>query len=265
MALLNRFWTMVKSNLNHLIGKAEDPEKMLTQMLLDMQEQLISAKKQVALAIADEKRIAREYEQEHEATQQWEKKAMMAVKAGRDDLAKQSLQRKTDHHQMAQNFQRQWQAQKEAVVKLKEALHQLSAKIEDAKRRKNLLVARAKRAQAQQTITETMSGMSQVSASETLDRMQQKINEMEAEAAATTELAEEASTDQLSSELEQLQVSDPAHDDALAALKSKMGLSAPAQEPLSQEKSAEQKAKLRQIEEEIQAEISVSETQSQQR
>src|SRR5690349_13702310 len=97
MAILQRFWTVVKSNLNHLIGKAEDPEKMLNQMLLDMQEQLVSAKKQVAVSIADEKRLLQQYEQEKKLSQEWEKRAMLAVKAGNDELAKQALERQAEH------------------------------------------------------------------------------------------------------------------------------------------------------------------------
>lgn len=259
MAILQRFWTVTKANLNHLIGKAEDPEKMLNQMLLDMQEQLITAKKQVAMAIADEKRLLRDYERERQLTQDWEKKAMTAVQAGKDELARQALQRKTEHHRQAQAFQQQWEAQKQSVEQLKGALRNLSGKIEEAKRKKNLLVARAKRAQAQQTITETMSGISQASASETLDRMEQKINEMEAEASATVELAEEASLDELSSELEQLQAVDPESDEALTELKAKMGLASP---PRSKKPSpratAQEEENLRRIEEEIQAEMTAS-------
>ena len=259
MALLQRFWTVTKANLNHLIGKAEDPEKMLNQMLLDMQEQLITAKKQVAVAIADEKRLLRDYERERQLTEDWEKKAMTAVQANKDALAKQALQRKTEHHRQAQDFQQQWQTQKQAVEQLKGALRTLSGKIEEAKRKKNMLVARAKRAQAQQTITETMSGISQTSASETLDRMEQKINEMEAEASATVELAEEADLDELSSELEQLQALDPESDEALKELKAKMGLSSPTQpDKESQKTTTEQQESLRRIEEEIQAEMTAT-------
>jgi phage shock protein A len=88
MAIVGRFWSVLKSNLNHMIGKAEDPEKMLNQMLLDMQEQLIQAKKQVAVAIADEKRLLRQHDEQIAFAKEWENKAMMAINAGKDDLAK---------------------------------------------------------------------------------------------------------------------------------------------------------------------------------
>jgi len=220
MAILGRFWTMIKSNLNHLIGRAEDPEKMLNQMLLDMQEQLINAKKQVAVAIADEKRLLRQYEDEKAKAYDWEQKAMLAINASKDDLAKQALERKAEHDHMANGFNEQWQSQKKAVEQLKTALNGLSEKISEAKRKKNLLVARAKRAQAQKTITDTMSGISSTSALDTIERMEQKIDQMEAEAQATSELAQEIETDELSTQFESLKV--VGSDAALEALKKKM-------------------------------------------
>lgn len=222
MAMMQRFWTVVKSNLNHLIGKAEDPEKMLNQMLLDMQEQLINAKKQVAVAIADEKRLLTQNEQEKKLVADWEARAMKAVSAGADDLARQALERQAEHQKQALGLEQQWQAQKASVEKLKAALTQLSEKIEDAKRRKNLLVARAKRAEAEKTITETMSGLTQNGAFETIGRMEQKIEQMEAEAQATTELAGEIASDDLESKFKKLDVIQT--DDALRALKAKMGM-----------------------------------------
>src|SRR3989338_4303281 len=196
MGIFQRFWTMLKSNLNHLIGKAEDPEKMLNQTLIDMQEQLISAKQQVAVAIADEKRLIRQYEEEKHNAEEWEQRAMLAVQQNNDNLATQALERQAEHVQLASGFESNWRAQKQAVEQLKVALHKLSDKIADAKRQKNLLVARARRAEAQKTITNTMTGLSQNSALEPMSRMEEKINQMEAEADATTELAEEMNTNE---------------------------------------------------------------------
>lgn len=222
MAMLERFWTVVKSNLNHMIGKAEDPEKMLNQMLLDMQEQLITAKRQVAVAIADEKRLQTQHQEESNQVATWEARAMKAVSAGSDDLARQALERQAEHQKQAQGLETQWEAQKKSVEQLKVALHQLSEKIDEAKRKKNLLVARAKRAEAQKTITETMNGITQTSAFDTIGRMEEKIQQMEAEAQATTELAEEIKTDDLEAKFKALDVVQT--DDALRALKAKMGM-----------------------------------------
>lgn len=250
MAIFSRLGTLLKSNVNDAISKAEDPEKMLTQMLLDMQQQMVEAKKQVAVAIADEKRLQKQFEQEKQLAVEWEKKAMLAVKAGNDDLAKQALMRKTEHEKLALGYEQQWQAQKAAVDQLKTALQGLNSKIEEAKRKKNLLVARAKRAEAQKTIAETMDGISSTSAFDTMSRMEEKINKAEAEAQATYELAQTTSGDDLKAKFDALQTVEA--DDALAALKAKMGVApAATAEPAPQEQQS-----LEEIEKQIEAELS---------
>ena len=86
MGIFSRLGTLIKSNLNDLISKAEDPEKMLNQVLIDMQNQLVEAKKQVAVAIADEKKLRKQADDEKKKADEWERKAILAVKAGEDDL-----------------------------------------------------------------------------------------------------------------------------------------------------------------------------------
>ncbi len=171
MGMFDRLKTVISSNINALISKAEDPEKMLNQMIIDMNEQLIESKKAVAMAIADEKRLEREMMENKAKAQEWEKKAMLAVRANRDDLAKEALLRKQEFESYSTQLAQQWEAQKQSVEKLKEALRQLQSKIEEANRKKNILIARAKRAEAQQRITQTMSSMAgNKSAFETFER-----------------------------------------------------------------------------------------------
>ncbi len=249
MAIFSRIGTLLKSNVNDLINKAEDPEKMLNQMLIDMQQQLAEAKKQVARAIADEKRLRKQYENEKQLAVEWEKKAMLAVKAGNDDLAKRALQRKTEHEKLSLGFQQQWQAQKAAVDQLKGALQSLNNKIQEAKRKKNLLIARQKRAEAQKSIAETMDGISNESAFETMSRMEERIEKEEAEAAARFELAETATGDDLQRQFDQLQTVEA--DDALAALKAKMGV-APA---VTAEPAVAEQQSVEEIEQAIEAEL----------
>ncbi|MCA9517928.1 MAG: PspA/IM30 family protein, partial [Myxococcales bacterium] len=192
MGIWGRISTLVKSNINALISKAEDPEKILNQLIIDMRQQFLEARKQVAVSIADEKRLKRQYEQELEKAQEWEKKAMVAVKAGRDDLAGQALARKAEHDKLAEEWQQQWVAQKQAADQLRNALTQLNAKIQEASRKKNLLIARAKRAEAQKKIQDTMSGIGDNSAFDTFARMEEKVDQKEAEAQAAVELAGDA-------------------------------------------------------------------------
>jgi phage shock protein A len=181
MGIFSRLGTLIKSNLNDLISRAEDPEKMLNQVLLEMQQQLVEAKKAVAVAIADEKRLQKQYNAELDKAKEWERKAMLAVRAGDDNLARQALVRKQEHENISSQFQQQWIAQKSAVDKLKDALRLLANKIEEAKRKKNILIARKKRAEAQRQIASTMQGLGDTSAFDTFDRMAERITLLEAE------------------------------------------------------------------------------------
>jgi len=226
MGIFARLATLIKSNLNDLISRSEDPEKMLNQVVIDMQNQLIEAKKQVAVSITDEKRLAKQAEQESANAAEWERRAMLAIKAGDDNLAKEALARKKEHDALATSFKDQWQKQKQAVEQLKTALRLLNNKIEEAKRKKNVLIARKKRAEAQKAIQETLSGLNNASAFETFDRMAAKIDQIEAEAEATSELAEQYSGDTLAHKFGQLEASQGAEDD-LMALKRKMGVLPP--------------------------------------
>ena len=223
MGIFSRLGTLIKSNINDLITKAEDPEKMLSQVLLEMQQQLVDAKKAVAVAIADEKKLQKQTVVEQDKAKEWERKAMVAVRGGDDGLARQALARKQEHENIAGQFQSQWVAQKQAVEKLKDALRLLNNKIEEAKRKKNILIARKKRAEAQQQIANTMQGLGDTSAFDTFDRMAERISLMEAEAEAGAELAGELSGDNLESKFLALEAGS-SDDDALAELKAKMGL-----------------------------------------
>ncbi|MDA3941320.1 MAG: PspA/IM30 family protein [Spirochaetia bacterium] len=190
MGLFSRFGQMLKSNINDMISKSENPEKMLSQIIIDMNQQLIESKKSVASSIADEKRLERQMRNNKSLSKEWEEKAMLAVKAGKDDLAKEALLRKQEFDNLYNQYKPQWETQHEAVEKLKTALRQLQQKIEEAQRKKNLLVARSKRAHAQKKMQDTVSGLSDNSAFEVFDRMTAKVERLEAENEATLEISE---------------------------------------------------------------------------
>jgi len=223
MGILDRIRTVLKANINALISKAEDPEKMLNQLIIDMNEQLLEAKKQVAMAIADEKKLERQALENKGQGEDWEKKAMLAVKAGKDDLAKEALVRKQEYDGYAASFQKEYEAQHASVEQLKDALRQLSAKIEEASRKKNLLVARAKRAEAQKQIQQTMGSLSAGSSFDTFDRMEQKVDQIEAEADAMKELSSVTADQKLEDKFKELESSDASADKLLEDLKAKMG------------------------------------------
>ncbi len=226
MGILARLAQLIKSNLNDLISRSEDPEKMLEQIVLDMNQQLIEAKTQVATSIAEEKKLQRQAELETSQAAEWERRATLAVQAGNDELAKEALLRRKEHDSLGQQFQTQWLKQKQGVDQLKLALKALNDKIEEAKRKKVLLVARKKRAEAQKAIQETMSGLSSTSAFESFDRMASKIEHMEAEAEASAELSEQMTGDVLANKFRQLEATSGA-DQELLNLKRKMGVLPP--------------------------------------
>lgn len=225
MGLFSRLGTLIRSNINELINKAEDPEKMLNQVLVDMKSQLVEAKKQVAVAIADEKRLKKQYEQEAAKAAEWERKAMLAVRAGDDGLARAALARKTEHDDVAETLKQQWEAQKQSVEQLKGALRGLDNKIEEAKRKRNILVSRQKRAEAQRTINETLTNINSTSAFDTFERMSDRVMQLEAEAEAVSEIGGALPEASLESQFKALEASTSVDDD-LSALKQKMALQA---------------------------------------
>jgi phage shock protein A len=125
--------------------------------------------------------------------QEWDRRAVLAVERGEDELAREALRRKAEQQQLAAGYKSQWEAQKTSTENLKSALRALSEKIEEAARKKNLLIARQKRAQAQKHIHEVMTGLSDTSAFEAFDRMAASVDQLEAQAAATVEIAQDLS------------------------------------------------------------------------
>jgi phage shock protein A len=204
-----------------MISKAENPEKMLNQLILEMNEQLIDSKKTVAAAIADEKKLERQMVQNKDQAEEWERKAVLAVKAGKDDLAREALLRKQEYENTARQYHTQWEAQHTSVEQLKGTLRQLQQKIEEAQRKKNLLLARTKRAEAQRRIQQTMSSLSDTSAFEAFDRMSEKVDQIEAEVAAMAEIEGPASDD-LDKQFAALEGGDATADRLLEDLKAKM-------------------------------------------
>ncbi len=231
MGIFSKLSTLIKSNINDLISRAENPEKMLNQIILDMRDQLAKAKREVAAAIADERKLKSQLESEVKQARDWQHRAMLAVKEDRDDLAKQALIRQKEHTERAQMLQSTWESQAAETEKLKQSLRQLNDKIEEAKRKRNLLIAKQKRAQAQRRIHETMSGLSDTSAFEAFNRMADKIEEEERRSLAEAEVTEALAGDTVESEFLRLEAGKGSTDveEQLLALKAEMGLIAPPQ------------------------------------
>jgi phage shock protein A len=206
-----------------MISKAENPEKMLNQLIVDMNQQLIESKKSVASAIADEKKLERQVKENMAAGDEWERKAVLALRAGKEDLAKEALVRKQEFDKIAAQYKEQWTAQHDSVEKLKSALRGLQQKIEEAQRKKNLLVARAKRAEAQRTINQTIGGMADTSAFEAFEQMSKRMDQLEAENEAMVEIEDMSRTDTLDEQFAKLEAGGDA-DKLLEDLKKKIAI-----------------------------------------
>jgi phage shock protein A len=224
MGIFDKLSRLIRSNINDLIARAENPEKMLVQIIEDMRRQLAQAKQEVAVAIADERKLRAQVEEERSQATEWERRARLAIRESRDDLAKQALMRGQEHAAHAATLHEQWQRHRTETERLKESLRQLNAKIEEAKRKKNLLIAKQKRAQAQRRIHETMVGLQDKSAFRAFDQMAEKIESEERKALASAEVTEELTGDTLAAEFRELEAGDVNVEARLLSLKQEMGL-----------------------------------------
>ncbi len=232
MGIFDRLRRVIKANVNAAIDKAEDPEKMLNQLVVDMNQQLIEAKKAVATSIADEKRLERQVLDYKNQSSEWEKRAILAIQAAEqdpskqayyEDMAKQALLRKKENEDVAIKLQEQLVAQHSAVEKLKVSLKDLQTRMDEAQRRRTLLVARAKRAEASKKIQEQISGMSDTSAFEAFEKMASKVDQIEAEADALSEIESATRSTSLEQEFKKLE-SGAKSDMMLEEFKQKMAI-----------------------------------------
>ncbi|MBI5305061.1 MAG: PspA/IM30 family protein [Chloroflexi bacterium] len=218
MGILERTTQILRANINDLLNSAEDPEKLLNQIMRDMEDALDKGKAQVAEQIAQEKMLQNDLNAAKKNADEWEQKAELALSKGREDLAREALRRQADYEEQEQVYGKQLEAQKTAVQKLKADLDALDAKYQDARSKKDTLIARAKRVRAEQQIKSASAKLSAVDYSSDLARMERRIQEQEARAAASEELAKSSMDD----EFDQLGANDEI-EKRLAALKQKMG------------------------------------------
>ncbi|MGE3270014.1 MAG: PspA/IM30 family protein [Chloroflexota bacterium] len=189
MGLLDRVSMLVRSNVNDLLDRAEDPEKAIKQLLMDMNNQMIQVKTQVASAIADEKRLQARAEDAQRTADDWQRKAELALDKGDEELAKQALQRRNTYATTAAGLKEQWQAHSIQVQTLKDGLRQLQGKIDEAEAKKDLLIARHRSSKAQEQMHKTLTGIKGVGSLGEFDRLERKVEEQEARAQAYTDLS----------------------------------------------------------------------------
>jgi phage shock protein A len=195
MALLERVSTLIRANINDLVDKAEDPEKMIKQVILDMQNQLLQVKTQVAIAIADQHLLDKKQKENLEKTAEWTRKAELAVSKKHDDLARAAIERSLSCKQNALNFEQQVADQKIEVENLKTALRKLEQKLEEAQAKCDVLIAQARRSRVVGKARTAQAASGDGKHVETFDRMKQKVVRGEAINHAHRELTGESIED----------------------------------------------------------------------
>jgi phage shock protein A len=218
MALLERVSTLVRANLNDLIDKAEDPEKMIKQVILDMQNQLLQVKTQVAIAIADQHLLEKKQKKNEDKVAEWMRKAELAVDKKQDDLARASLQRVESYRDLSASFGQQVTDQKAQVENLKTALRQLDQKLTEAQAKADLLIAQHRRARAVGKASDAKINIGDGSKAAAFDRMKHKVVREEAVSQAKAEIA----VDDVEDRLAALEKEDRV-EQLLTELKSKRG------------------------------------------
>jgi phage shock protein A len=221
MPLLERVSTLVRANLNDLIDKAEDPEKMIKQVILDMQNQLLQVKTQVAIAIADQHLLEKKQKENEEKVAEWMRKAELAVDKKQDDLARAALQRTESYRELCSNFEQQVTDQKAQVENLKGALRKLQQKLAEAEAKADVLVAQQRRARVLGKATDAQMAMTDGRHGATFDRMKRKVAHTEAVSEAKVDIA--AVADDVDERLNALEKEDRI-EQLLTDLKSKRGV-----------------------------------------
>src|SRR5438477_3675863 len=188
MALLERVSTLVRANLNDLIDKAEHPEKMIKQVIIDMQNQLLQVKTQVAIAIADQHLLEKKQKENGDKVAEWMRKAELAVDKKQDDLARVALERVESYRDLSDGFGQQVTDQKAQVENLKTALRQLEQKLTEAQAKADLLIAQHRRARAVGKASDAKLAIGDHSKSAAFDRLKHKVKHNEAVSLAKSEI-----------------------------------------------------------------------------
>lgn len=220
MGIFNRIADIFKANVNDALDKAEDPEKMIKQMVVEMEESVNKATLAVGNAIANEKQLERKISRSRQLALDWNQKAMQAVQAGRDDLAKAALEKKANADRAVRDLEAPYEQAKAASANMRQKLDVLKGKLEEARSRQNTLIARTQAAKAQKQIAQSFSGVGSDAFSK-FDKFENKVEQLESQAEAFDQLA--GNENALDQEFRQLETGAGADSDLLA-LKRSMGL-----------------------------------------
>ncbi|HZQ52743.1 MAG TPA: PspA/IM30 family protein [Bryobacteraceae bacterium] len=180
MPLLDRVLMLVRANINDLVDKAEDPEKLLKQLLLDMQNQFLQVKTQLAIAIANQHLLEKKQRENLDAQAEWVRKAELAVQKGEEDLARTALERSLSYESAARNYAEQIEDQAQQVQLLRDALHRLEQKMTETRSKTDLLIAQHRRARL--AARSGSEAMRQLESDGVFERLRQKVSAEDADA-----------------------------------------------------------------------------------
>lgn len=221
MGLLERVSTLIRANLNDMIDRAEDPEKMIKQVIVDMENQYLQVKTQVAVSIADQHMLEKKFREHQETAKDWIRKAELAVDKNQDDLARAAIERMQTVQRLAQSFQEQVTDQSAQVETLKGALVKLEQKLDEARSKRELLLARHRRSVAMGKAARAQSELGNSSRSNSFDRLKDRVHHNEAVASAEVEMV----TDEMGERLIRLE-RDTEVERLLAEMKNRRQLTA---------------------------------------
>ena len=228
MGILTRIFNLFRATTSDLLDKAEDPEKMIKQMISDLEAQKKKAKEQMTEALALQKRLERDTEKEHQEAEKWEQKAILAVQNEKDDLAKEALTRKNEHLRRALDFEKQLEMHRNNADSLKESYQTMEDKIDEIKRKQGLLSVKQKQAEAQENIYKTIEGLGDTSGiMDTIERAEEKVENLQARAEAYQEISMESDQESLEKKFKELEHESPDMEMELLELKKRVSLPVP--------------------------------------
>jgi len=228
MGILTRIFNLFRATTSDLLDKAEDPEKMIKQMISDLEAQKKKAKEQMTEALALQKRLERDTEKEHQEAEKWEQKAILAVQNEKDDLAKEALTRKNEHLRRALDFEKQLEMHQNNADSLKESYQTMEDKIDEIKRKQGLLSVKQKQAEAQEKIYKTIEGLGDSSGiMDTIERAEEKVENLQARAEAYQEISMESDQESLEKKFKELEHESPDMEMELLELKKRAALPVP--------------------------------------
>ena len=190
MGVLERIESIIRANLSDLLDGAGDPDKVLARLVLDMEAELADAKAQMAAAIREGKRLKMFCIENQQSAEKWQKKAILGVQHGKDDLAREALLRKRTAEALVEDYRREYELHDEVIVSLKSALKALEAKIQEVKRKKTELVMRKR----QMEFGRLLGRNAMADGESELERLEGKIVSLDAEVEALSEISDDELT-----------------------------------------------------------------------